>query len=120
LSRIEKQAFSETGLIEIVIPASVEMLGKWCFLECGSLTSVIFESDSRLSRIEKQAFSETGLIEIAIPASVEVLGDECFRECIQLRSVTFESGSRLREIGRDAFSGVQIHPILPEKKCCPC
>jgi hypothetical protein len=26
----------------------------------------------------------------------------------------------LREIGRYAFSGMQIRPILPEKKCYPC
>jgi hypothetical protein len=36
-------------LIEIEIPASFEILGEDCFLGCGSLTSLTFESGSRLS-----------------------------------------------------------------------
>jgi hypothetical protein len=31
LSRIEEQAFDETGLLEIVIPASVEVFGERLF-----------------------------------------------------------------------------------------
>jgi hypothetical protein len=76
LSQIEAYAFQDSGLIEIGIPASVEMVDAGCFLQCESLTSVTFESGSRLSRIEKQAFYETGLIEIEIPSSVEVIGDD--------------------------------------------
>jgi hypothetical protein len=71
LSRIERRAFSETGLIEIILPSSVEFLGEQCFCECRSLSSVIFESGSRLSRIESHAFSQTGLVEITVPSSVE-------------------------------------------------
>jgi hypothetical protein len=37
LSRIEAGAFAETGLIEIVIPASVAVLGDGCFVRCVSL-----------------------------------------------------------------------------------
>jgi hypothetical protein len=70
-----------TGLVEIILPASVEILGDECFSLCGSLYSVTFESGSRLSRIEGRAFSETGFIEIIIPSSVEVLDEECFSWC---------------------------------------
>jgi hypothetical protein len=42
LSRIEKYAFNGTGLVEIILPASVEMLGESCFYDCGSLSSVTF------------------------------------------------------------------------------
>jgi hypothetical protein len=56
LSRIEEQAFAETGLIEIVIPALVEVLGNGCFQECIQLRSVIFESGSRLREIGTNAF----------------------------------------------------------------
>jgi hypothetical protein len=44
LSRIEKYAFSETGLIEIVIPGSVEVMGANCFAECRSLSSITYET----------------------------------------------------------------------------
>jgi hypothetical protein len=53
LSRIEKRGFIGTGLVEIILPSSVEFLSVLCFLGCGSLSSVTFESGSRLSRIEK-------------------------------------------------------------------
>jgi hypothetical protein len=61
-------------LFEIVIPASIEILGEDCFLKCSSLSEIKFESESKLSGIEKQTFSETetGLIEIIIPSSVEI------------------------------------------------
>jgi hypothetical protein len=61
-----------------MIPSSVEMLGECCFVRCGSLTSLTFESGSRLSRIESSAFRVAGLIEIIVPSSVEVLAEECF------------------------------------------
>jgi hypothetical protein len=68
--RIDGWALTQTGLIEVVIPASVEIMGEGCFSGCISLASLIFESGSRLSRIEAGALCETGLIEIVIPASV--------------------------------------------------
>jgi hypothetical protein len=92
LSRIENWTFFRTGLVNIVIPSSVEVLGEWCFSNCESLSSVIFESGSILSRIEEYAFYRTGLIEMIVPSSVEVLGESCFSYCESLSSVTFESG----------------------------
>jgi hypothetical protein len=56
LSRMESGTFSLGGLVEIILPASVEVLGEYCFYSCTLLSSVIFESGSRLSRIEKSAF----------------------------------------------------------------
>jgi hypothetical protein len=86
--------FAETGLLEIGIPASVEFIGEYCFPRCVSLTSLTFESGSKLSRIEKETFAETGLHAIVIPESVEFLGEGCFAQCRSLLSVSFESGSR--------------------------
>jgi hypothetical protein len=83
LPRIDAMAFSGTGLIELILPASVEVLGDGCFSECKSLSSIIFESGSKLSRIEKWAFCQTGLIEIILPVSVEVLSEACFADASQ-------------------------------------
>jgi hypothetical protein len=76
---IQTQAFSGTDLEFVTFPSSVEVLGLSCFYECRSLSSVIFESESRLSRlsrIEREAFIRTGLIKIIPPSSVDILGEK--------------------------------------------
>jgi hypothetical protein len=80
------------------------LLGEECFSLCKSLSSITFESGSRLSRIDKKAFYETGLIEIILPASVRFLGFECFSYCKSLSSIKFESGSRFLGHEREALS----------------
>jgi hypothetical protein len=60
LSRIEKEVFRGTGLIEIVIPSSVEFLGERCFSECESLSSVTFESGSRFLQIQEEVLTQAG------------------------------------------------------------
>jgi hypothetical protein len=106
---LNKDEFRHTGLIQIIFPSSIEVLGETCFHDCRALSSVRFESRSRLSRIECPAFFGTGLIEIILPSSVEVLGEKCFYMCGSLSPITFESGSRLREIGEDVFL---VYPIV--------
>jgi hypothetical protein len=72
LMRIEKEAFTETGLLDIVIPLSVEVIEPRCFYRCKSLLSVTFESGSRLLRIEDSAFEGPGLSEIVISSSADI------------------------------------------------
>jgi hypothetical protein len=67
LEGIERETFQETDLKFIAISKSVEFIGANCFSWCGSLSSISFESGSRLSRIEESAFNKTGLIEIIVP-----------------------------------------------------
>jgi hypothetical protein len=87
----------------VLIPSSIVVLGRESFSWCESLTSVIFESGSRLERIEGRAFHRSGLRSIVIPSSVVVLGKESFYWCLSLKSVLFESGSRLERIEERAF-----------------
>jgi dextranase len=72
---MEESTFQGSGLPGIVLPSSVEVLGEWCFSGCPSLTSITFESGSKLQRIEESAFKGSGLLSIEIPSSVEVLGE---------------------------------------------
>jgi hypothetical protein len=67
LSRLEKYAFSETGLTAVHIPASVEVICEKCFSSCTPLRSVTFAVDCQLSRLEQAAFYETDLTTIHIP-----------------------------------------------------
>jgi hypothetical protein len=90
MERIESQAFQKADLEIFAVSSSAEALGLACFSECRRLSSVGFESGSRLSRTEGPEFRETGLVEIVTLASVEVLDLACFYECKSLSSVILE------------------------------
>jgi hypothetical protein len=54
----------------ITIPRSLKILGSSCFSFCQSLSSITFESDSRLKRIEARALQNTSLRSAVIPPTV--------------------------------------------------
>jgi hypothetical protein len=62
LVRIEKNAFSFCGLIEIIIPASVQVLGDKCFSGCRQLRSISFEQRSRLRQVGQNAFGDSSVV----------------------------------------------------------
>jgi hypothetical protein len=96
----------------MMIPSSVAVLGSSCFSECKSLSSISFESNSRLMRIEWDAFSCSSLQSIVIPSSVEIIGSSCFARCTPLSSILFESNSRLLRIESDALSYSSLQSIM--------
>jgi hypothetical protein len=89
----------------IVIESRIEIVSESCFSKCHSLTSVAFESKSKLKQIEESAFAESDLRTIQIPASIEVVCNSCFVNCKSLTSVAFESNSKLQRIEESAFQG---------------
>jgi hypothetical protein len=66
------------------IPRNVEILGSSCFPYCESLSSISFESNSRLIRIESSVFSSSSLQSIKIQRNVEILASSCFSFCSSL------------------------------------
>jgi hypothetical protein len=91
----------------VKIPASVEVIGQYCFHDCQFLCEVDFEADSQLKRVEKGAFSWTGLERVMIPRSVEVLDDDCLAHT-ELCEISFEAGSKVRELGTKVFCGCRL------------
>jgi len=112
---IDSGAFSNSGLIDITIPASVVSIGgdssEGAFNSCGNLETVTFEEGSQLIQIREMsffqcsnltsinlpqgletigdsAFHTTGLTEIIIPASVTSIGNQAFDYCNSLTDVT--------------------------------
>jgi hypothetical protein len=78
------------------ILSSLERIGDSGFSDCTRLSSVTFESDSRLSSIGHYAFRGcSSLTSICIPSSVRSMGHFCFGSCPGLSNLTFESNSRL-------------------------
>jgi hypothetical protein len=57
LREIGTWAFSESGLLRVLVPRATRVLKKGCFSGCGSLTAAEFESQSCLETVEEQAFS---------------------------------------------------------------
>jgi predicted DsbA family dithiol-disulfide isomerase len=92
------------GLTSIHIPSSVEVICEYCFSNCKSFASVIFDSDTKVSRFEGDVFSGSGLTSIHIPSSVEVICEFCFSDCKSLASVTFDSDTKVLRFDWHAFA----------------
>jgi hypothetical protein len=92
-----------SDLLHLEIPQSIEILCSSCFESCKSLSSISFESNSRLTRIESKASSFSSLQSIEIPRNVEILCSSCFADCRKLSLVSFESNSILSELNHMHF-----------------
>jgi hypothetical protein len=101
--------FSESSSIEI--PFDIEILGTGSFSGCESISSLSFESNSRLTKIESDTFSMSSLQSIVVPSGVTILCPDCFAACDSLSSVSFESNSRLIRIELHAFSFTSLQSI---------
>lgn len=127
------------NLKEIVIPASVETLGKndpsksaisysgYVFSGCDNLESVTFAKGSVLKTIYKRSFVDTIITEISLPASIESIEESAFSDADALTFVDFETYeaqledgtvkqvSSLKKIGYRAFQSTAIeHFVFPE------
>jgi hypothetical protein len=84
----------------------VETIERSCFSRCKSLSTVTFESGSKLISIDQKAFEDcSSLRSISIPPSVQTLSYCAFLDCKALLTVTFEVGSALTSFGPHAFRG---------------
>jgi hypothetical protein len=70
---IDCNAFSRSGLTSIRIPPKVEFIGEGCFLDCRSLSEVIFETPSSLREIGRSAFEDSAVGSIEIPEKCNTL-----------------------------------------------
>jgi hypothetical protein len=77
--------FYASSLDVITLPASLEVIDRFCFLRCESLYFVTVAVEYKLSRVEKLTCYGNGLQAMKSPASLEVICEQCFFNC---RSVT--------------------------------
>ena len=125
LGTIGPQAFSRSGLEEIVIPNSVHMLQEGAFAKCeqlarATLPETLNHIPERLfagckaltqiripdgvTRIDNRAFMKTGLTAVVLPASVQVMHFSAFRECEDLRSIDQPDDGRIDMIMSNTFA----------------
>jgi hypothetical protein len=86
LREIERSAFSWSRIHSIMIPRNVEIIRADCFVYCNSLSSVTFESHSKILRIETRAFDVGALREVVIPPSVCFIDGHAFHYESQITS----------------------------------
>jgi hypothetical protein len=84
------RSFSKSSTIEI--GRNIEILESNSFSQCKLLSSITFESNSRLTRIESEAFSFSSLQSIVIPRNVEFIDGSAFFG-VTLSSISIESGN---------------------------
>jgi len=101
---IAGNAFSDSYITSVTIPASVTNIGMCAFGHCANLATVTFADGSQLTTIGEYAFDSCPeLTSISIPASVTTIGEYAFQCCTDLATVTFADGSQLTSIGESAF-----------------
>lgn len=100
LMEIPANAFYQSGIISIQVPASVTSIGNAAFWR-SSLEVIVFEEGSKLQSIGQNAFYDTAIKEITLLGPMQSIGQSAFRFCGNLETVTI-NGTNL-EIGDSVF-----------------
>lgn len=106
VARLEKNAFSNTTITCLTIPATCRYFGEFLFPK--TLKKIVLLEGR--TEIPDGAFSDyTFLKEINIPSSVTNIGNYAFSGCTGLKSVTIPNSVTI--IGRGAFANSGIETI---------
>lgn len=93
-------AFCISDITSVVVPSTVNEIGKGAFSKCESLEKAIIHNG--VSSIKYCTFEDcTSLVEITLPNSVETIGIGAFFRCISLVEITLPNG--VETIGNSAF-----------------
>lgn len=75
----------------VVVPQSVNSIGKEMFRGYSDLTSVTFHNN--VTTIDKDAFRETGITSLSIPSSVNAIDATAFMNCGNLVSIVVDANN---------------------------
>lgn len=96
---IQERAFNASGIKSIVIPGTVETIGRLAFFQ-SALSEVVICNG--VKTIAESAFSESKLKTVIIPGTVKTIGAGAFSTSRSLAELTIEEG--VETIGDGAFS----------------
>jgi hypothetical protein len=74
LREIGDSAFHVSRPKSVIIPSSVEIMGKYCFANCKVLNEIRFESESQLKASGESGFHVNRPKSVIVPSSVEIIG----------------------------------------------
>ncbi|MBR5188455.1 MAG: leucine-rich repeat domain-containing protein, partial [Clostridia bacterium] len=98
---IGKQAFSYTGLEEIILPNSIRKIDDWAFLGCSKLKTINLPKN--LISLSRGIFQNTGLESFDVPEHITEIGAHAFSECEKLKTLTLHEN--IKKIPSDMVSG---------------
>jgi hypothetical protein len=105
------RSFASSSHINIC--GAIEILGSACFCDCKSLSSISFESNSRLKRIESHAFSFSSLQFIEIPRNVRFIDGSAFLGVnLNSNSISIETGHERFEIQDNFLVDIVDHRLI--------
>ena len=113
VQRIRNYAFQGSGLEEITIPATVQLLQGQLFIDCDKLRRVVIEANPNIRAIDAQmflrcssleevvfysnirsfgddCFKGSGIREFTVPNYIEKIGNRCFESCLNLKKFVLE------------------------------
>lgn len=102
---IGANAFSDSYITSITIPASIKDIGGAAFENRSELKEIVFEDDSMLESIGGYAFYGTALQSIALPQTLKTIGSRAFEDCKSLKSITIPAC--VEKLGNQAFSSCE-------------
>lgn len=102
VKEIESEAFANTSITKITIPATITKVGSMAFGYIRTLTEVVFEEGCQLNYLSPAMFCGcVNLGSIEVPSSIINIWHSAFMDCSRLESVTLHAG--LDYIGNSAF-----------------
>ena len=94
--------YYENGKGIITFDKNIQVVGRYAFSQCNSLTSITIPEG--VISIGKEAFYGCGnLISVSIPTTVTSIDEWAFYECSSLSAISFPDG--ISSIGNEAFWG---------------
>lgn len=114
IKKVDRAAFSESGLKEVCLPENIEVVSGWAFYRCEKLSSVIWNCKcnvipiycfvrcsnltqfdfSNIKRIEARAFRGSGLTSVTLNKGTAV-EQCCFIQCNDLKKVEWLSDQNI-------------------------
>ena len=97
LTEIQSNAFSNSGIVSISIPASVQTINTYSFVDANNLTELIIEEG--VKKIENKAFSSNlKLHSIVIPSTVTTIETGAFSGDNSINSITINNNPNYESV----------------------
>lgn len=110
VEKIDYESFKGSGIADITIPEGVSVIGNMAFMNCLSLTKIVYPSS--LKNIYDNAFSGcTNLADVTFKdnCALEAIDNGCFYQCSSLQDIVLPQA--VQSIGQNAFDTSGLRSI---------